>query len=509
MSALDTRRAHWLAALVAGLLHAASIADWFAGQPRWWLQFAALAVLAGLVERAPSLRTAAFLSWTFATAWLAGTFWWLFISMHTYGGLPSPLAALAVLGLAGFLALYHAAAGAGYARWARGGIARRALMFASLWLVAELLRASWFTGFPWGASGYAHVDGPLVALAPWIGVYGIGFVVAFLAAVVASSARDFKPARWRTNGWAVAIPLVMLLIPHGAAQSNATPGRGISIALLQGNIPQDEKFQGGSGIPIALRWYGQQLRDAKASLVVAPETAIPVLPQQLPDGYMDALRALFAQGDRAALIGIPLGGMREGYTNSVIGLQGGNATYRYDKHHLVPFDEFIPPLFKWFTEMMNIPLGDFNRGAVRQPSFDWQRAQRLLRRSLRRRPRAAFRRRRHRAHHLRQHQQHRLVRQQRRHRPALADQPHARHRVRAADDPRDEHGLHRHHRPRWACDPRASALDARCAHRHCHGSARSHPLRHVAFVVRACAAVAAGTGRRAAGARPAAASGNP
>lgn len=45
--------------------------------------------------------------------------------------------------------------------------------------------------------------------------------------------------------------------------------------------------------------------------------------------------------------------------------------WRYDKHHLVPFGEFIPPLFKWFTQMMNIPLGDFNRGALGQPSFAW------------------------------------------------------------------------------------------------------------------------------------------
>ena len=62
-----------------------------------------------------------------------------------------------------------------------------------------------------------------------------------------------------------------------------------------------------------------------------------------------------------------------GYTNSVLGM--GPATqaepYRYDKHHLVPFGEFIPPFFRWFTALMNIPLGDFNRGAVGQASFAW------------------------------------------------------------------------------------------------------------------------------------------
>jgi apolipoprotein N-acyltransferase len=111
--------------------------------------------------------------------------------------------------------------------------------------------------------------------------------------------------------------------------------------------------------------------------VVAPETALPLLPHQLPEGYLDALRARFSSGRQAALIGMPLGNLEQGYTNSVIGLKPGADVYRFDKHHLVPFGEFIPPLFKWFTRMMNIPLGDFNRGPIGQPTFDWQ-GQRLL-----------------------------------------------------------------------------------------------------------------------------------
>jgi apolipoprotein N-acyltransferase len=70
--------------------------------------------------------------------------------------------------------------------------------------------------------------------------------------------------------------------------------------------------------------------------------------------------------------------MATGYTNSVVAITGAATTdgnwlsYRYDKHHLVPFGEFIPPFFRWFTEMMNIPLGDFSRGALGQPPFHWQ-----------------------------------------------------------------------------------------------------------------------------------------
>ncbi|HEY0822263.1 MAG TPA: apolipoprotein N-acyltransferase, partial [Ramlibacter sp.] len=121
-----------------------------------------------------------------------------------------------------------------------------------------------------------------------------------------------------------------------------------------------------------LDWYGRMLKDSDAQLVVAPETAIPLLPAQLPDGYLQGLRDTFTQGSRAALLGIPLGSFDAGYTNSAMGFRPGDGGYRYHKHHLVPFGEFIPPLFKWFTRMMNIPLGDFNRGDVGQASFAWQ-----------------------------------------------------------------------------------------------------------------------------------------
>ena len=156
------------------------------------------------------------------------------------------------------------------------------------------------------------------------------------------------------------------------------PG-ALAVTLLQGNIAQNEKFESGTGVVDALRWYGQELREAGGALVVAPETALPLLPDQLPEGYWEALQLRFASGQQAALIGMPLGSFETGYSNSVVGLKpgasaaaGAVAPYRYDKHHLVPFGEFVPAGFRWFIDLMHIPLGDFNRGAVGQPSFDWQ-----------------------------------------------------------------------------------------------------------------------------------------
>ncbi len=402
------RSAHWFSssviALLAGLAQALSIADPWTGQPHWWLQLLSLVILVWLLMRsslaAPRAAASAAqpprplqprqlawrglrLGWLFGLGWLTGTFWWLFISMHTYGGLPAALAVAAVLALAGFLALYYGLACAAFMAWApgdsKGRNGRAALLFAALWTLAELVRGSWFTGFPWGAGGYAHVEGPLAFLARYMGVYGIGFVSAMLAALLVR-----VPAfHWR--GWRVYAAMAIMLALGGmgwaarhcaveqcGAETAGATHQAMSVALLQGNIPQDEKFVPGTGVIDSLRWYGEQLRDAEAALVVAPETAVPVLPSQLPPGYWEALAERYAD-TQAALLGVPLGDLEAGYTNSVVGFKPGQPEpYRYDKHHLVPFGEFIPPFFKWFTQMMNIPLGDFARGAVGQPSFDWQ-----------------------------------------------------------------------------------------------------------------------------------------
>ncbi|MDD0813491.1 apolipoprotein N-acyltransferase [Curvibacter sp. HBC28] len=380
----------WLA-LPAGLLQAFSLAWPGTGTPSGTLQLLSLAVLAGLLQRAQRPAAGLWVGALFALSWLSGTFWWLFISMHTYGGLPAPLAVLAVLGLAAFLGSYYALAALLYARWqARlASVLQRSVLFAALWTLAELLRGQMFTGFPWGAGGYAQVEGLAPWLAPWLGVYGVGAVVAWAAALLAETVR-LVGGRWRAGlGWRPpTVGLALGGLVWAALSAWLAPEWGASSAplevrLLQGNIPQDEKFQAGSGVPMALKWYGSELMDNDRALVVAPETALPLLPQQLPVGYWRTLLERYgvapATGSdpavpaQAALLGVPLGSEALGYTNSVVGLRPGQASlYQYDKHHLVPFGEFIPPLFHWFVAMMDIPLGDFNAGAIGQPSMDWQ-----------------------------------------------------------------------------------------------------------------------------------------
>jgi len=370
-------------AALAGAAQAASIAWPGSGQAQGWLQVLSLTVLAAGLARLVALpidqgggagpvKQAAWFGGVFATAWLTGCFWWLYVSMHHVGGLPAALAVLAVLALAAALALYYAAASAVWVALARGMVAQRpglsSALFAALWTLAELMRGRWLTGFPWGAGGYAHVDSALAVWAPWVGVYGMGALAAWLAMRLAL-------AGWRLGAIK---PLLGVLLACWGLQAwgpvfTTSAGLG-QVQLLQANISQTDKFQAASGVRDALQWYDAQLRASQPALVVAPETAIPLLPRHLPDGYWAGLQAHFAEPGRpVALVGLPLGSLDEGYTNSVVALGlPGETPYRYDKSHLVPFGEFMPPGFVWFIRMMNIPLGDFKSGGWEQPSLAWQ-----------------------------------------------------------------------------------------------------------------------------------------
>ncbi len=379
----------WLVA-VAGALQALSIAWPGTGQAHGWLEILSLALLASSLSRlafsrrsgdlaatdSRSLLTAAALrTAVFAVFWLAGVFWWLHVSMHQVGGMPAPLSVAAVLLLASALGLYYVGAATLWvllvrrAQWARRPLAASGL-FAALWLLAELMRGRWFTGFPWGAGGYAHLDGWLAPAAPWVGVYGMGALAAGLAMRIALL-RTLPHRRVRAL---LGMALVLAGVAHLPDAQRFTRSAGTAeVELLQGNIAQSDKFEAGRGVRDALVWYAERLTATSAPLVIAPETAVPLLPRHLPPGYWATLQNHFAQRQQLALVGMPWGDAVQGYANALVALgPQGLPEYRYDKFHLVPFGEFVPTGFGWFVRQMQIPLGDFARGSVHQPSIAWQ-----------------------------------------------------------------------------------------------------------------------------------------
>jgi apolipoprotein N-acyltransferase len=347
--------------LLAGALHGLS----FAPSQAWWLQILSLALLAAAASNVPT-RRAAWLGSVFGVGWLVCGFWWLYISMHQFGGLPPWMASAAVILLAAALSLYYALA---LWLWARlrpqahspWSLCGQALSWAACWLLAELARATFLTGFPWIASGYAHTVGPLAAFAPYVGVYGLCALAAFCAFAAGAWLR--ADVRW--PGAAVPTVLVAVLLALGAAlpqQFTESSGK-LTVSLLQPNVAQDLKFD-AARMDANLNALIEQLQLARGQLVVTPESVVPLSREDLGDEAWGRMSAPFVQTGptRGALLGIFLRNDEGGYVNSLVGVTPAGDGYHYGKRHLLPFGEVIPPGFGWFVRMMNIPLADQARG---------------------------------------------------------------------------------------------------------------------------------------------------
>jgi len=390
----------WCAGLIAiGVVHAFSFS---AGPlPAWmlpYIEILSLAALAYLVFAAPTIKQAGLAGFLFGLGNFTAGFYWLHISMHQYGGMNFILSATAVLVLAAAEALFIVLATA-FARW----LSARHLhipssyrwhllivvVWASCWTGAEWLRGTLFTGFPWLNIGYAHSDGLLAGWAPILGVYGVAWLAAFAAgaigllAITRNTNNDARAAA--VLGVAIATGLAGIALGHiNWARPHGAP---LIVRLIQGNVPQSEKFdpdlmRAGITAYMQLAALPPKESDAAPAIIVLPETIMPLLQDRFPAAVWQQWLDIAAQRNATILMGVPLHDVHNGaarYTNSAIAfsartplseLMTGATALRYDKNHLVPFGEFVPPGFRWFVDAMNIPLGDFDRGPVRQRLFE-------------------------------------------------------------------------------------------------------------------------------------------
>lgn len=352
--------------IIAAIAGGASVLS-FAPVGWWPLQLLALAVLFYQVLRAESVKASAFIGWAFGFGWCLAGVHWLTITLPRFG-LPPVLAWIAIV----LLSIYmggHAALAMGAAawlrkRWALALPAANLLVLPACWAISEWSRGWLFTGFSWASAGYAHNVTPLAGYAPVLGVYGIGWIAAMSAGALLLSMHPVRKA---------ALSLIAALWMGGFAlqyvQWTQPTGKPLTARLIQGNVALSDKFN-PNHVGDTLRHYRDAVTAAPADLIAIPETGIPLFPQQLPTGYLDSYGAFARKTGSAIVLGLPMADSPTNYSNSVLGLAPAlGKPYRYDKHHLVPFGEFIPPGFRWFTNMMQIPLGDQARGKVLQPAF--------------------------------------------------------------------------------------------------------------------------------------------
>ena len=373
----------------AGMLNTLS----FAPTPHGgWIELIIMGLFFAQLGRARGWRCAALTGGSFGFGNFVTGIWWLYVSMHDNGGMAAPLAIAALVVLSLGLAIYPALATALWWWIARRSTPtsaalegtrhgwRSSLAFAAAWTLGNWVRGTALTGFPWLASGYPQVDGPLKHYSALLGVYGVGCVMTLVSACCVQAwqqrPRAGENSKARRAALApLALALALLLGSAALAQVQWTRPNGapLTVRLLQGNVPEDIKFS-ETGIDHAIDLYQKLILEKPADLIITPETGVPVLIQQVPQDWGQAVRG-FVDRTKSAVVFGAIGAVEtengyEHYTNSLYGVTPGiNTLYRYNKFHLVPFGEFIPEGFHWFVALMYMPMGDFDRGAPVQAPF--------------------------------------------------------------------------------------------------------------------------------------------
>jgi apolipoprotein N-acyltransferase len=348
--------------ILAALAGAACVFG-FAPYYAWPVPMLALCVPFLAWSRATSLRQGFVSGYFFGLGFFLAGVSWIYVALHVYGDMPAILAAIAVLLFCAFLALFPALAGWATVR-ATVNPGWRLVLAPALYTLCEMLRGWIFTGFPWLAIGTSQVpSSPLTGYAPLLGASGITLIACLLATLAVIAIR--RESKVRTKS-AMVVAIAAVFGVGAALQSHEwsePAGPSISIALLQGNVPEELKWRDETRLK-TLDDYRDMIAAAKAKIVVLPETALPELFDRLPDAYLDSLRALARKDGKEIVAGVlerERSGPGYAYYNSVVTIgSGDSATYR--KRHLVPFGEFKPPGFAWVFALLKIPMGDLERG---------------------------------------------------------------------------------------------------------------------------------------------------
>ncbi len=300
----------------------------------WPLTLASLAALPALALAAETGRRAALTGWAFGTGYFAHAMLWIVEPFLVEPERHGWMAPFALVFMAAGLALFW-----GAAFWAAQVLCRRPVHRVAALIVTlsltEFARAYLLTGFPWGALAQVWVDTPALALLPWIGPQGLALATLLAAFPVGL-------AMTGALRWPLALVPGLALAGAVLAAAAARPEpetTGATVRLVQPDIPQDQKWDPAMMPVFFDRQIGFTAAAPRPDLIVWPETAVP-------DLLNHAEPVLAAIAEAAQGVPVVLGIQRlEGarFFNSLIHLDAaGQVAGLYDKHHLVPFGEYIP-----------------------------------------------------------------------------------------------------------------------------------------------------------------------
>ena len=316
-----------------------------------------------------SFKKQFFLGLIFGAGYFVIGLWWLYISLHDVGGMNAPLACMGVFLLSIYVALYFSLATLAIPLFKKNRLF--GLFLASSWVLAEFLRGYIFTGFPWMGFADTQFNGPFAPIAPFFG----GLACTFLA--VWASWEIYQLRKHIVSSVVLIVSVIGISQSAGLFSFTKPVGEPISVRLIQGNFEQSLIFK-PEGVIQQIAFYYDAITQSKAELIIAPETAFPWPENQLPLNLLTNLQSFSNNNSANLLFGVigreSISQNNREFSNRALGLSPSSPTYIYDKSHLVPFGEFIPPGFRWFVNAFSVPLSDFARGRMDQPNFTISRA---------------------------------------------------------------------------------------------------------------------------------------
>jgi apolipoprotein N-acyltransferase len=285
---------------------------------------------------------------------------WLYVSIAQFGDLGWLFPLIITLGFILFISLYYGLLGWLAARFESVGMVQKlVLIYPSLWILMEWFRGWFLTGFPWLQLGYSQLDSPLAGYAPLLGVLGVSWMVILSAGLLASLLTGRRGRHWLASA--------LLLIWLGGwlmedIEWSRPTGEPISVALIQGNIPQAEKWLPEQLAPSLVLYANLTQMNLDRDLIIWPETAVSAFQFQVEEAFIVPLEKRIREYGTNLVFGVvQMDQQRSNYYNALVSL-GNETRDHYYKGHLVPFTEYLPlkavlwPLVDLFT----IPMSDFS-----------------------------------------------------------------------------------------------------------------------------------------------------
>lgn len=363
--------------MLAGLFGALAVLGW---EPfgLWPLALASYGVLFWLVQNTAKASLAGLIGLVFGIGLHLTGHSWIYTALHTKAGLGVIPAVLSTL-----LFLVYLAAFTAVPCWLSRAIYRnethpsqtlqscfvQVTLYAGLLTLGEWGRSLFFNGFTSLSLGYCLIDTWLAGYAPIAGLYGASWVGLYIAGLLPLLATTHRLTRSAGIGGILLFALSGWMLNQ--IQWTLPAGSPLSYRLIQANVAQERKFD-----PFYSRQQVQRLveiiEQAPANIIATPETAFPLFLNELPGDTLPRLRQFSQHTDSHVFAGIATAAANADGYNSILQIaphSDSGEMAQYNKVRLMPFGEYSPTGFGWFTRSLHISLKDMSAGEMNQPPF--------------------------------------------------------------------------------------------------------------------------------------------